>query len=140
MQQLQIIERFRERRGRPMIDRGLKQIVVAKATPVLDGPLPVSTPLSSNVARAARRREERPPRVRLSSLPALRADRSGRARAFDSTLASNARSSPRPRRRWKDDEPARAARERTSGKMERGETWRARTRESLGARASRRTT
>lgn len=35
-----------------MIDRGLKQIAVATATPVLDRPLPVSTPLV--VARGAR--------------------------------------------------------------------------------------
>jgi len=66
---LQIIERRAfERRGRPMIDRGLKQIAVAKATPVLDGPLPVfDAPRRIRVARATRGVHVR---VRLSPFPA----------------------------------------------------------------------
>lgn len=134
MRQLRIIERRAfERRGRPMIDRGLKQIAVAKATPVLDGPLPVSTPLVECGPCHTRRPCPcpRPPltvsRLRIGS-DRIGSERNERAfahtcaRARSHTLGSAVSNALQPATDWKDDEPARrCARERTSGKMERGE-------------------
>ncbi|KAM0728613.1 hypothetical protein ACS0PU_004868 [Formica fusca] len=107
-----------------MIDRGLKQIVVAKATPVLDGPLPVSTSLvecGPCHTRRPRARVHVHVHVRLSPLPA-HGDRIGAAAHALDSAASNALLAHATD--WKDDEPAVCARERTSGKMERGETSR----------------
>lgn len=120
MRQLRIIEqRAFERRGRPMIDRGLKQIAVAKATPVLDGPLPVSTPLIECGPCHTRRPRPRPPLTVSRSADRIGSDRRARARARTRSVAqSQMLSSPRPIGRTMS---RRCARERTSGKMERGE-------------------
>lgn len=119
MRQLRIIERrVFERRGRPMIDRGLKQIAVAKATPVLDGPLPVLTPLVE--CGPCHTRRPRPPLTVFPLADRIGSDRRNertRARARIRSVAQSRMLSSLIGRTMS----RRCARERTSGKMERGE-------------------